>query len=180
MGCDIHTYVELADGTKDKPYWRNFTRNGGERDYLMFGILAGVRVEDEQLFEPKGLPEGELGYWTEDDYWLHVAPEKNPEWADTENWISREKAEKYIGYGSKADMKDGVLKRVSHPDYHSHSWLTADEFEQAIKRYSEVVGKYYPVGQRSEAPLEWRAMLAAMRCAEAGGDLARLVFWFDN
>lgn len=69
MGCDIHTYLEYADVTdrEGQPYWQNFTSNGGGRDYLMFEILAGVRGGEQQLFEPRGLPEGRLGWRTEED-----------------------------------------------------------------------------------------------------------------
>lgn len=67
MGCDIHMLVEterFGDGS-----WWDF---GGDinpgRDYLFFGIMAGVRDEDEEpIVEPRGLPEG-MGYRTKKYY----------------------------------------------------------------------------------------------------------------
>lgn len=68
MGCDIHLVIEYVDfkhqdGT---PYWSSF---GGEmnpgRDYHMFGIMAGVRTESDQMFEPRGMPEGRISYGAE-------------------------------------------------------------------------------------------------------------------
>ena len=181
MGCDIHTYVEFSESRDDASvYWNNFTRNGGSRNYIMFGVLAGVRVPDVQLFEPKGMPEGSLGYRTSEDYWLNVAPEAHPEWDDDESWVSLDRATAWIESGtSVGDLDDaGRLRRVSGPDWHSHSWLTADELEQALNHYRVVVPKYWP--QDDGVPPEWAAMLASMRSFEASGQQSRLVFWFDN
>ena len=54
MGADIHAYVEFADKPEDgrAPYWKNLTRNSGSRNYVLFGVLAGVRCKD-QLFPTK-------------------------------------------------------------------------------------------------------------------------------
>lgn len=181
MGCDIHTYVEYAqkrDGTE--PYWQNFTRNGGSRNYLMFGILAGVRVPGAQLFEPRGMPEGELGWDTSEDYWTLVAPAEHPEWADDDKWVSVEMAERWVAEGSSIGVhhETGRLRKVSGPDWHTHSHLTADELEQALAHYEAISGNYYLSSE--PAPTEWHAMLAAMRAFEARDMLTRVVFWFDN
>ncbi len=177
MGCDIHAYVEYS---KDGQYWKNLTDNAGSRNYVMFGVLAGVRVVDAQLFEPKGMPEGELGYVTSHGYWLNVAPDEHPDWADGEGWTALEKAQDWIDRGcSKPDYNDGKLRRVSHPDWHSHSWLTAAELSEAIEHYRKVVGNYWPE-EAGGAPTEWVAILAAMKAIEGNGEMARVVFWFDN
>ena len=68
MGCDIHMYLEkkkngawvpaqgfvkmYEDLGSDVPYPDRFT----ERDYHLFGFLAGVRAPEYQHFEPKGFP----------------------------------------------------------------------------------------------------------------------------
>lgn len=74
MGCDIHFYVEKKDGDKwvsaDK--WTSDPWDSGEpdyvdvkredsfyhdRDYLLFGILAGVRDRSlPPIAKPRGLP----------------------------------------------------------------------------------------------------------------------------
>ncbi len=182
MGCDIHTYVEFSDGTlAGKPFWKNFTRNGGSRNYVLFGVLAGVRCPDAQLFEPKGMPDDGMGFRTADDYWNHVAPEDHPEWADGDDWVTLAQAERWIesGYSVAERDADGRLRKVSGPDWHSHSWLTADELDQALQHYAAEVSKHWPADDGS-IPAEWQAMLSAMRTFEANGSQTRIVFWFDN
>jgi hypothetical protein len=71
MGCDIHLYIEKkikgkwipAQGfmqtsdeersVPDVPFNDRFN----DRDYLLFGFLAGVRDSTNQHFEPKGFPD---------------------------------------------------------------------------------------------------------------------------
>lgn len=172
MGCDIHVYVEHSSNGK---YWRNLTDNAGSRDYLMFSIMAGVRGDEHKLFDPKGLPEGELGWATERAHWLSIAPEKYPEWKDLDGWTSRDNAERWVASGSsKPQYHDGILSRVSHPDWHSHSWLTADELAQCLQKYREVSPPEWGL------PTEWVAIHAAMQAIESNGERARVVFWFDN
>lgn len=183
MGCDIHTYVEYAEWTQRDglPYWSNFTKNGGSRNYLMFGVLAGVRVPDVQLFSPKGMPEGSMGYGTADDYWLSVAPDAHPEWADTEGYTDIESATRWVesGYSTGERDDNGRLRRVSGPDWHSHSWLTLAEHKQAMSHYQSVISEQYP-GEDKTVPSEWLAMAAAMQAFEDAGKQTRLIFWFDN
>ena len=55
MGCDIHPHVARRTGEgKLVPFMYSSLDLG--RDYVMFGLLAGVRGE-EKLFEPRGLPD---------------------------------------------------------------------------------------------------------------------------
>jgi hypothetical protein len=164
MGCDIHTYIEYAELNPQggESYWKNFTRDGGSRDYEMFGVLAGVRVEEAKLFDPKGMPAGPLGYQTSHDYWVQVAPEAHPEWADGDGWASLERATQWVDNGSSIGETDksGRLHRVTGPDWHSHSWLTADELSQVLDHYLKLPVTYWP---NREIPAEWVASLAAMR-----------------
>jgi hypothetical protein len=71
MGCDIHDYCEIRqdDGSWEKtgnvfpyPY---YNENSGEkscdspydwRNYVLFGVLAGVRGEFPPICEPRGVP----------------------------------------------------------------------------------------------------------------------------
>lgn len=177
MGCDIHAYVEYSD---DGKYWRSLTRNFGSRDYVMFGVIAGVRYEEAKLFEPKGMPDGPLSYVTEDDYWYRVAPAKNPEWADLDGWTSKERAQDWVARGiSKPEYKGDELSRVTNPDAHSHSWLTADELAQALAHYVTAYSDRWDA-ETAKAPTEWLMILAAMQAANAAGAQSRIIFWFDN
>jgi len=71
IGCDIHIYSETYSESKHR--WQcnesfNLSAEDGEEDvhyanrfysgrnYLLFGIIAGVRARDYQLAEAKGLP----------------------------------------------------------------------------------------------------------------------------
>lgn len=171
MGCDIHAYVEYTANDK---YWCSLIENGGHRNYRMFAIMAGVRDYDGlKLFPPKGMPEGEVSRAVESDHWVNIAPEANPEWADDEGWVVKATAERWVAGGlSVADVKDGVLQRVTHPDHHSHSWLDVAELESCIERYRKIAD--------GTAPTEWVAILAAMKAMEGNRAKSRLVFWFDN
>lgn len=184
MGADIHAYVEYADfKTADGDfYWNNLTRNFGDRNYYLFGLLAGVRGPDGPLFEVRGIPDGRVGYYTSGDYWRNVAPENHPEWADHgDGWVSRESAERWVRGGSSKPVydKDGKLSRVTDPDAHSASWLTTDELAEVLEHYAANVQSHWP-SEKQEAPIAWQAALAAMRTFETNGKKARVVFWFDN
>lgn len=75
MGCDIHMYTERRVNGKwvhADPSVRSFSESNESRinihvpyqhqiykgrNYLLFGVLAGVRTSECQKFEPKGFPE---------------------------------------------------------------------------------------------------------------------------
>lgn len=64
MGTDIHMAIEVLNHNYDtkRDEWRLAIRREGafgERNYILFGILAGVRQEDgiTPIAEPRGLPE---------------------------------------------------------------------------------------------------------------------------
>lgn len=157
MGCDIHCYIEYRHPTDDR--WRDF---GGRikpgRNYKIFSRMAGVRGQlSDAVVAPRGFPNN-AAYASCDDYWLYISESIN------ENTCTKEQAKRYISYGCK--YRDDKRRWVSHPDWHTHSWLTSKEFEQAIK-------------SDFDAP-EYTAILAAMRSFESGGYESRLVFWFDN
>lgn len=62
MGCDIHCFYELGSRPYDKcsqgvKYFYSFEFNVW-RDYSLFGVFAGVRIDDiPGSYEPKGFPE---------------------------------------------------------------------------------------------------------------------------
>jgi hypothetical protein len=181
MGADIHAYVEYADfkTAEGEDYWVALTKNFGSRDYYLFGLLAEVRGEGPALFPIRGMPEGRLSYQTEDGYWLRAT--EDPALADHDGWTKQERADKYATeYHCKAERRaDGTVSRVAHPDWHSHSWLATEELAAVLDHYAANVSDRY-AERPKEAPVEWRAILAAMRVFEASGKKARVVFWFDN
>lgn len=178
MGCDIHAYIEYEGWTRNDGtiYWKPFASNFGDRSYVMFGIMAGVRIPDVAIFEPKGLPnEGlDLAYEACGDEWMYISED------DVGGYVTPKCAEKWVrsGYSRYKNNHDGVPTWVSNPDHHSHSWMDANDLEKCIMAFPDT---YEKCGFGSkEAADEWFAALAAMRSFEAQGKVARLVFWFDN
>ena len=53
MGCDIHAHVEVRIDDE----WHHYNALSIDRNYALFAVIAGVRGEEEALFEPRGLPE---------------------------------------------------------------------------------------------------------------------------
>jgi hypothetical protein len=159
MGCDIHCYIEY----KETYGWVSFgERINPGRNYHLFGRIAGVRDPSEELVvPPRGRPD-DLGFRSRDDAWLYVPP--GPGDFVVEGWADPEDAKRWVAEGLSTFSPDG--RYVSHPDHHTHTWLTPDEFARAIE------GDVHA--------LEYRAMLAAMRSLEADGKQVRVVIWFDN
>lgn len=160
MGCDIHCYIEHLE--KDDKRWKSF---GGHinpgRNYWAFGRLAGVRHDGSPHVAPRGLP-GDLGF---------SAAEDNTVYVDDSN---RQRAESWVANGI-SKWTSIHHNFVTHPDWHSHSWLTADEWDTAIQRADKDMESY---GGRCDD--EYHAILAVLRFFESRGHSARVVFWFDN
>ncbi len=83
MGTDIHGWIEFKEETGA---WRSSLSIGlPERDYTLFGLMAGVRGVVPALIEPRGLPDdacwyGKERYGADFDHttsWLTVDELKN-------------------------------------------------------------------------------------------------------
>lgn len=163
MGADIHCFVEYR--VPGSEHWGSFGREMSlPRNYRAFAKLAGVRG-DAPVFEPRGIPDGELSYWARDAYYLRISDHANAD--DWDGFTTPEKAARWALQG-KAYIydKDGKPLSIEHPDWHTPTWLTGDEWRS-------VVGDLV-YGQ------EYRAVGAAMRSLEDEGHETRAVFWFDN
>lgn len=171
MGCDIHLYTEYKRKTDN--HWQHFGgRINPGRNYFMFGIMSkGVRSRPSFSFEQKGLP-SDLSYQSSRDAYLII----NNDYQDNEGYCSLEQAKRYETYGKEIIYNEGQPYKVQHPDWHSHSWLTTEEFKQVMIFYNQEASRV--VGDFCEP--EYEAVLAAMRrFIELGCDV-RIVFWFDN
>lgn len=157
MGCDIHCYVEYTRAGTE--HWSGFGgRINPGRNYALFALIAGVRNCNEvtPIIPPRGFPDN-AAYDANDDRWLCVTD------TEGEGFCTRAQAEDYVQYGSV--WRDEEKKFVSHPDHHTHTWLTPDEWAKATE----------------EAGLpEYHAITAALRSFEHRGYVARVVIWFDN
>lgn len=171
MGCDIHMYIEYCKKEtepSEKKYWRDFGgRINPGRNYLMFGILSkGVRCDTTFNFPPKGTPD-DMAYASRNDSLIYISEEP------TEGSVTLEKAKQWEKYGNKIiNNSEGKPTWVEHPDWHSHSWLTTEEFEKAMEFYNKNSDKWVEP--------EYEAILVSMKRFEELGYEARIVFWFDN
>jgi hypothetical protein len=204
MGCDIHTFIEYSTFTdkNGEAYWQCMGgRYNPGRDYTMFGIMAGVRDDSEQMFEPRGLPDGKLSYQVEDYVRMRIADEGS-EPSDDEVTLEQARSWTTGHYGETiTNDAQGKPRWVTNPDLHSHSWLTLDEYRQVLNRYKfgevtdeldeidvadedkEVVTQAVAAlrgGGGREYDVGWGAILAAMEYFAARGCQTRLVFCFDN
>lgn len=190
MGADIHMYVEyrnketakVRDARGEKPYWVSYgDRVNPGRNYIMFAILAGVRGEYEESFQPKGkLPREMMSWGTSSDAYMHIY-DKEDEGKDWEGFVTLEKATEWSRWGNIIiDDDNGKPALVEHPDWHSHSWMSIEELEQAYKIYAEKASQEW--GEEITRPhVEWMALLASMKALEGDGENeVRVVFWFDN
>jgi len=174
MGCDIHAYVEHRPANlrgDQMPRWQSFGgRVNPGRNYSIFERMAGVRGEALQaVVQPRGYPD-DAAWRTRDDNWLWIVYGNGPA---GENEATAKAAQEYVKHGSTYEPRadGGKPERVSHPDHHTHSWLTPTEFEIALNIADNATALEEP---------EYHALLAAMRSLEASGREVRVVFWFDN
>jgi len=192
MGCDVHMYVEYTDkkrleetrkkkaegDTTKNEYWSTFGGciNPG-RNYAMFGMLSqGVRSDFPNGMVPKGkLSHDDMGYHAADDAYMYIVDEGCK---PGDNEVSLEQAQEWAsgGWPETIIYRNGVPKYVSHPDWHSHSWLTTEEYEKVLENY-KALSEDVSWGE----PIEYKALLGAMKTLESTGQyVARIVFWFDN
>ena len=177
MGCDIHMVMEYraAPGAEDPaPWWWAFggVCNPG-RDYSLFNRLAGVRGDvDGALIPARGLP---AAFSSEVHHEVLLSIANKPLKAGDVDWegraVDREKAMAWIDGGSSQLVRVGDHDYVTHPDYHSFSWLTLGE-------YAGVLLDLHAMGEQL-APGYWAIQAALATFADRGYE-ARVVFWFDN
>ena len=177
MGCDIHMVMEYraAPGAEDQaPWWWSFggVCNPG-RDYSLFNRLAGVRgPEDGALIPARGLP-ATFSSEVHHEVLLSIADkplaEGEVDWP--EHMVTRRKADEWISGGSSQLVRIRDRDYVTHPDYHSFSWLTLGE-------YAGVLLDLHAMGEQL-APGYWAIQAALATFADRGYE-ARVVFWFDN
>lgn len=190
MGADIHMYVEYRNKKDaknretrgEKPYWYSYgDKINPGRNYTMFSVLAMVRGQYSDSFEPKGkIPWGLTGYSAQSDSHMLIY-DKNNEDKDWDGWVTLEKAKNWEKYGCKIVYNEaGNPTHVEAPDWHSHSWMDAEELEEAYKRYVKHASGEW--GEEiTKPPVEWRAIHASMKALEDDGENeVRVVFWFDN
>lgn len=202
MGCDIHAYIEYRP--KGENRWSDFGgRINPGRNYLMFEAMAGVRGEESKaIVPPRGQPK-DLAWASEWDAFLQISED-----GKGDHECTLESAKRW--HGEIINDSDGKPEKTPHPDWHSHSWLSAAELGSAIDNaysdhcawlkeegerqrdywnkspgalnstQSERLKRIYDIPERTSFQPEYQAIHAAMLRFEQCGCEARLVFWFDN
>lgn len=163
MGCDIHLFVEYRKSKDER--WQALARQFClHQNYDTFASMAGVRIGDhfQPSFKQRGLPE-EVSFHVEHLSRLTVVDGRK---VDTDGEVSRSVAQKWVDEG-RSKWTNDHQHFITHPDWHSHSWLSPDEYHQALE------------AAENKSP-DYVAVLAALRSLEQSGCEARVVFWFDN
>ena len=169
MGCDIHPHIEY----RKHDQWYHFCQPWILRNYLFFGLIAGVRVKGVQIIPTKGFPIENATFNTKHDYGI-IVTESTCEWGGCTSLITAARAAEK----DYPELEPGLL---DHPDHHTPSWLTTSELRDVIGAYSRYPMRDSPyraarVKVKQEIPDEIAAVYQSMK---ALGE-SRLVFWFDN
>lgn len=148
MGCDIHGHIEY----KEYDQWWHFCDMFFGRDYNVFAHAANVRGKG--LFQPRGIPK-DITYNTLNAYTLRL--DNDP----VDGECTREQADDYVNTCGSEWWDD---TRVTHPDWHTPSWLTVDELIQI----------------REQLAYKHRGLDAVIGAMQGLACECRFVFWFDN
>ena len=172
MGCDVHAFIEYDCNTE-------FPQDVGEihlgRNYLMFAFLAGVRAFNgiKPIIPPKGVPD-KLGYYTRLEYYLFV-----DEKIEETNWDSRSvnlrDANRWTQDKISTDHVENGRRYISHPDWHTPTWFSADEFEQVIKAVEAYLKTDSDYEEAKVSPIYY-GVLAMLRALPD----SRIIMWWDN
>ena len=211
MGCDIHENVEYIRGGKwvrasdktgptcyvckgtGKHYGKQCFMCKGvkhkwyiSRNYMLFGILAGVRWYDVDHIDPKGLPEdiAEASKKT-----FYEGDHSASYFTLKELLEIKEKTQVVIGY---VDLKNYLeYKEKGSPEYwseyiHKESIISNEEMERRAKLKpfwdgdrlcTQIIWemKNSQIGEDF-----WQEFVPAMANLHKDPEKVRFVFWFDN
>ena len=156
--------------------WKSFSADNLllERDYDMFSILAEVRGNIPFSFKSKGkIPLDDLSHWLVDKRTILIG--KEIEDFETKGYCTLKTAKEWNKkYNCRIHQLNWKIKnwRVDSPDYHSDSWLTFQEYEQALQYYKDYMF--------ASIPISYLSVYMAMKVFYEAEYEPRLVIWFDN
>ena len=168
MGCDIHGCLEIIHS---ETYVKGICNIPRDRDYDLFGILAGVRnyVDAAPISEPKGLPEmlswqakdEAEGYGSDGHFhsWLTWKEIKDYDW----NQVSQD------GRISVVNLETGEERMKA--SYINPSLLKEDEKFDYLPRTAKDLVSYI-----------WEGFFKFMKhlAVQYGDEKVRIVFFFDD
>ena len=169
MGCNSHTYIEYRRKEYKKDSWSSLLHHEVDsRNYPLYAKMADVRNYYGEKITPiaplRGFPE-DAGYAAKRDYYLRINDELAAK--EYDGYVSSEQASTWVSEGISFFPPDGS-NRISHPDWHSASWLTGDEFCSAVR-------------ETASDDIYWTAIAAMVDSVnKTDGFECRVVFWFDN
>ncbi len=173
MGCDIHAHIEyFVEHPQITPRWDHFAAPWVQRNYNLFGIIAGVRSALGPLYTPRGFP-NDASMETREAYSDRIV-----DWrCDCGESHTINKANVSPRAEHLLDESGVDTGRVVGADWHTPSWLSKDEFTISLSRLMEIESPdtIYREGETILSP-----ELIAIRATLAAFKKSRLVFWFDN
>ena len=165
MGCDVHAFIDYDDFKTREGDWyvSNFASHVDiGRNYTLFALMAGVRYDENRMggklpmFEPRGIP-NKVSWSVKDEYTLWVIDDDEE---DSERSAKRSQALKWIAQGI-SEMFDEHY--ITHPDWHSASWLTADELDQVNTAYAEIESAEMAWYQSPDQPIGEEARITGKK-----------------
>lgn len=173
MGCDIHAYIDYTAPFNPEDRCCGLGRIRICRDYVLFGIVAGIRSDTRPVVEPKGMPTV-YSYEVQQDYLLWINDHGKED--EPDGTCSSADAKKWVERGQSEYALDG--KFITAPDWHTHTWLTLEELKEVRTRYKKAADRDY---SPEVTLVEIDAIIGAMSgLAKHKGYIPRLVIWFDN
>ena len=129
MGCDIHGYWEVRDHTGD---WMAIKHLDDTRDYLWFGIIAGVRypVVWDVPSAPwdRGIPSDASSAWSEysKDFELHSATWLTPPEVRRANEIYKKEPDSHLMMPRRSVPGPTTFVEKLYLGYNWDSWDSPD------------------------------------------------------
>lgn len=175
MGTDIHAFIEYRERNNGEDSWKSFSSDDLllERDYTMFYILAEARGYAPNSFKAKGkIPINELSLFTRDSRFLFIIDFSEENIINLSDCTIEEAVKYKEDYGCCIYYEDNIPCWVDDPDFHTDTWLSFSEYEQALFYYKDYT---------KEMPLVcYMAAYKSMETFENAGYETRLVIFFDN
>jgi len=175
MGADCHMWLEVvgidkhADGGD---YVDGVAQIYVNRDYLLFGLLADVRMKDIVVFPPRGIPQA-ISYQAELEYCLYVCEQ------DGEGCCTAIQAQKWIKEGVSCWF-DTNHTRITNPDWHSASFLYTDEVAKVAEEFEIKINEGINDKTYFRLVQMLKGLVQMMRCLDTPGYRSRITYWFDN
>lgn len=210
MGCDIHVHVEhkvngiwskVPDTLGPVNPWYDSTRSQTninqpniwdlDRNYALFGVLAGVRSNINPILAPRGIPQ-DLSQEVFDSYQAWGGDCHTPSYyLLSELLVGKEYSymeHAYVDVAGWIKHKDGIdISESNHVNMYCDGISVSHQEMDRISNMAPILGeeKYYTnivldIKYKKIYSWFWDSFLGAMCKIDSNPDNVRMVFWFDN